>query len=359
MKKRALSLLMSLVMLVSMLPTSAWAASEDQKSVTVQASFYDGESQQFTMPPQNLKVNSGEATKLEYMTDNLAKNADKVTVFDALVAVHEELLGLDKADAEVLDISDTGFVSTVMGAGYKEKPFSFAVNGGAPSDGVYNEDYKGYTAYSADQAVLSDGDEVQFFFYTDKTCPDLYTTFDKSEAQIKPGDTLQLTASGYLYSWYSYSTPEKIAEMTRPITGAQLYTIDDSGAWIPIDGAVTDSDGKVSVSFENEETYYLSLTSGNNDAIIAPVCKVTVSNDAPDQVRSCRLTSLNVMNFSGFTASPNKALELTPAFDPDVTEYKTAEWAYSSAKLDKRFGNGRGCDSQCKNSTEWTGGFWR
>ena len=119
MKKRALSLLMSLVMLVSMLPTTAWAASEDQKSVTVQASFYDGESQQFTMPPQNLKVNSGEATKLEYMTDNLAKNADKVTVFDALVAVHEELLGLDKADAEVLDISDTGFVSTVMGAGYK------------------------------------------------------------------------------------------------------------------------------------------------------------------------------------------------------------------------------------------------
>ena len=43
MKKRALSLLMSLVMLVSMLPTTAWAASEGQKSVTVQASFYDGE----------------------------------------------------------------------------------------------------------------------------------------------------------------------------------------------------------------------------------------------------------------------------------------------------------------------------
>ena len=335
MKKRALSLLMSLVMLVSMLPTTAWAASEDQKSVTVQASFYDGESQQFTMPTQNLEVNSGEATKLGYMTDNLRKNADEVTVFDALVAVHEELLGLDKADAEVLDISDTGFVSTVMGAGYKEKPFSFAVNGGAPSDGVYNEDYKGYTAYSADQAVLSDGDEVQFFFYTDNTYSDLYTAFDKSEAQVKPGDTLQLAASGYLYSKFSFSTPEKIAEMTRPITGAQLCTIDDSGALIPIDGAVTDSDGKVSVSFENEETYYLSLTSGNNDAIIAPVCKVTVSNDAPDQVRSCRLTSLNVMNFSGFTASPNKALELTPAFDPDVTEYKTAEWAYSSAKLDK------------------------
>lgn len=333
MKKRALSLLMSLVMLVSMLPTTAWAASEDQKSVTVQASFYDGESQQFTMPHQNLEVNSGEATKLGYMTDNLRKNADEVTVFDALVAVHEELLGLDKADAEVLDISDTGFVSTVMGAGYKEKPFSFAVNGGAPSDGVYNEDYKGYTAYSADQAVLSDGDEVQFFFYTDKTCPDLYTTFDKSEAQIKPGDTLQLTASGYLYSWYSYSTPEKIAEMTRPITGAQLCTINDSGALIPIDGAVTDSDGKVSVSFENEETYYLSLTSGNNDAIIAPVCKVTVSNNAPDQVRSCQLTGLDVMNFNGYISS--KALELTPAFDPDVTEYKTAEWAYSSAKLDK------------------------
>ena len=173
MKKRALSLLMSLVMLVSMLPTTAWAASEDQKSVTVQASFYDGGSQQFTMPPQNLEVNSGEAKKLGYMTDNLRKNANEVTVFDALVAVHEKLLGLDKADAEVLDISSTGFVSTVMGAKYEENPFSFAVNGGAPSDGVYNEDYDGYTGYSADQAVLSNGDEVQFFFYTDKTYPDL------------------------------------------------------------------------------------------------------------------------------------------------------------------------------------------
>lgn len=334
MKKRALSLLMSLVMLVSMLPTTAWAASEDQKSVTVQASFYDGESQQFTMPPKNLEVNSGEATKLGYMTDNLRKNADEVTVFDALVAVHEELLGLDKADAEVLDISDTGFVSTVMGAGYKEKPFSFAVNGGAPSDGVYNEDYKGYTAYSADQAVLSDGDEVQFFFYTDNTYSDLYTAFDKSEAQVKPGDTLQLAASGYLYSKFSFSTPEKIAEMTRPITGAQLCTIDDSGALIPIDGAVTDSDGKVSVSFENEETYYLSLTSGNNDAIIAPVCKVTVSNDAPDQVRSCKLKELSVTNFYGMSDS-SKNFVLIPTFDPNITEYTVEKLNYSSSPLDK------------------------
>lgn len=334
MKKRALSLLMSLVMLVSMLPTTAWAASEDQKSVTVQASFYDGESQQFTMPTQNLEVNSGEATKLGYMTDNLRKNADEVTVFDALVAVHEKLLGLDKADAEVLDISDTGFVSTVMGAGYKEKPFSFAVNGGAPSDGVYNEDHKGYTAYSADQAVLSDGDEVQFFFYTDNTYSDLYTAFDKSEAQVKPGDTLQLAASGYLYSKFSFSTPEKIAEMTRPITGAQLCTIDDSGALIPIDGAVTDSDGKVSVSFENEETYYLSLTSGNNDAIIAPVCKVTVSNDAPDQVRSCKLKELSVTNFYGMSDS-SKNFVLIPTFDPNITEYTVEKLNYSSSPLDK------------------------
>ncbi len=333
MKKRALSLLMSLVMLVSMLPTTAWAASEDQKSVTVQASFYDGRSQEFVMVPQELEVNSGEATKLGYETKGLTQNADEVTVFDALVKAHEVLLGGTDGVTDALTLNSSGWLTTVMG---ETDPFSFAVNGVAPNDGTYNENNKGYTGYSIDQAVLNDGDEVQFFFYEDgDQYSDLYATFDKDTALIRPEDTLELVASGYVYVYYNYSTPEVIAERTQKISGARLCTLNmETGKLSPIAEKVTDSNGKVSVSFQEEGIYYLTLQS-DKDYLIAPICKVTVSADAPSQERSCRLTSLNVMNFSGFTAKPSKALDLTPAFAPDTTEYSAEEWAFTSTRLDQ------------------------
>ena len=333
MKKRALSLLMSLVMLVSMLPTTAWAASEDQKSVTVQASFYDGRSQEFVMVPQELEVNSGEATKLGYETKGLTQNADEVTVFDALVKAHEVLLGGTDGVTDALTLNSSGWLTTVMG---ETDPFSFAVNGVAPNNGIYDENSKGYTGYSADQATLNDGDEVQFFFYEDgDQYSDLYATFDKDTALIRPEDTLELVASGYVYVYYNYSTPEVIAERTQKISGARLCTLNmETGKLSPIAEKVTDSNGKVSVSFQEEGIYYLTLQS-DKDYLIAPICKVTVSADAPSQERSCRLTSLNVMNFSGFTAKPSKALDLTPAFAPDTTEYSAEEWAFTSTRLDQ------------------------
>lgn len=333
MKKRALSLLMSLVLLVSMLPTTAWAASEDQKSVTVQASFYDGRSQEFVMVPQELEVNSGEATKLGYETKGLTQNADEVTVFDALVKAHEVLLGGTDDVMDALTLDGSGWLTTVMG---ETDPFSFAVNGVAPNNGIYDENSKGYTGYSADQATLNDGDEVQFFFYEDgDQYSDLYATFDKDTALIRPEDTLELVASGYIYVYYNCSTPEVIAERTQKISGARLCTLNmETGKLSPIAEKVTDSNGKVSVSFQEEGIYYLTLQS-DKDYLIAPICKVTVSADAPSQERSCRLTSLNVMNFSGFTAKPSKALDLTPAFAPDTTEYSAEEWAFTSTRLDQ------------------------
>lgn len=332
MKKRALSLLMSLVMLVSMLPTTAWAASEDQKSVTVQASFYDGRSQKFVMVPQELEVNSGEATKLGYKTKGLTQNADEVTVFDALVKAHEVLLGGTDGVTDALTLDGSGWVTTVMG---ETDPFSFAVNGVAPNNGIYDENSKGYTGYSADQATLNDGDEVQFFFYKDsKGYSDFYTTFDKDTALVRPGDTVELVASGYIYRYYNFSTPEVIAERTQKISGARLCTLNmETGKLSPIAEKVTDSKGKVSVSFQEEGIYYLTLQS-DKDYLIAPICKVTVSADAPSQERSCKLKELSVTNFYGMSDS-SKNFVLIPTFDPNITEYTVEKLNYSSSPLDK------------------------
>ena len=319
-------------MLVSMLPTTAWAASEDQKSVTVQASFYDGRSQEFVMGPQELEVNSGEATKLGYETKGLTQNADEVTAFDALVKAHEVLLGGTDGVTDALTLNSSGWLTTVMG---ETDPFSFAVNGVAPNDGIYNENYKGYTGYSIDQATLNDGDEVQFFFYKDgKGCSDFYTTFDKDTALVRPGDTVELVASGYMYMYYNCSTPEVIAERTQKISGARLCTLNmETGKLSPIAEKVTDSNGKVSVSFQEEGIYYLTLQS-DKDYLIAPICKVTVSADAPSQERSCKLKELSVTNFYGMSDS-SKNFVLIPTFDPNITEYTVEKLNYSSSPLDK------------------------
>lgn len=332
MKKRALSLLMAVLMVVGLLPATTQAAGEERTSVTVQASFYDGRTQEFVMVPQELAVSSGEATKLGYKTKGLTQNADKVTVFDALVKAHEVLMGGTDGVTDVLALSSSGWLTTVMG---ETDPFSFAVNGVAPNDGIYNENYKGYTGYSADQATLNDGDEVQFFFYEDgEGYSDFYTTFNKDTVLVRPGDTVELVASGYMYMYYNCSTPEVIAERTQKISGAQLCTLNmETGKLSPIAEKVTDSNGKVSVSFQEERTYYLTLQS-DEDYLIAPICKVTVSADAPAQERSCKLKELSVTNFCGMNDS-SKNFVLIPTFDPNITEYTVEKLNYSSNSLDK------------------------
>ena len=69
MKKRALSLLMSLVMLVSMLPTTAWAADETETTTPtkVNVDFTAQAAGGFLIPPQfNVEVFSDEAEKFGY-----------------------------------------------------------------------------------------------------------------------------------------------------------------------------------------------------------------------------------------------------------------------------------------------------
>ena len=83
MKKRALSLLMSLVMLVSMLPTTAWAADTTKTTTptTVNVDFTAQEAGAFLIAPQfNVEVASNEAENFGY-TDSV----EGVSALDVLV----------------------------------------------------------------------------------------------------------------------------------------------------------------------------------------------------------------------------------------------------------------------------------
>ena len=94
MKKRALSLLMSLVMLVSMLPTTAWAAdtTETTTPTKVNVDFTAQAAGAFLIAPQfNVEVASNEAENFGYK-DNVT---DGVSALDVLVKAHEIIYGKD------------------------------------------------------------------------------------------------------------------------------------------------------------------------------------------------------------------------------------------------------------------------
>ena len=112
MKKRALSLLMSLVMLVSMLPTTAWAADETETTTppTVNVDFTAQAKGAFLIAPQfNVAVSSDEAENFGY-TDSV----EGVSALDVLVKAHEIKFGEDftkTSCADYLEVSSSGFVT--------------------------------------------------------------------------------------------------------------------------------------------------------------------------------------------------------------------------------------------------------
>lgn len=282
--KRLYALVLALALAVGLLPTTALAVEPGRaEDVTVRMSFYDGgTSQSFLMSPKEVAIAPGTATARGYDTPQLAANAEWVTVFDALVAAHESILGggepVDQATLqELLSISETGSLIQVMGEEGNYGPaFGFAVNGVTPNDGVYNEIYQGYTGYTADQAVLRDGDVLEFFFYEDTDAySDYYTTLEPQEATVYVGQPLDVNAGGYMIGWYGYSTPEVIGDRTLPLEGAALCVVDETGLLIPIANAVTDETGKASVTFDQAGTYALSLRS-EADYVIAPWLEITV-----------------------------------------------------------------------------------
>ena len=90
MKKRILSLLLTLVMVVSLIPTTVWA--DDPSAVTAKVNFTAQAGNAFLIPPQfNVEVRSDLAESYGY-TDSVPQ-AENVSALDVLVKVHQIMLG--------------------------------------------------------------------------------------------------------------------------------------------------------------------------------------------------------------------------------------------------------------------------
>lgn len=312
MKKRFVSLLLALVMVLGLLPTAALAEEEDPApsepaTVTVDFTAYDNDlaSQCFLMPRTELVVREGTAEK--YGVQNAASDhevggvnhgvtAGQVTVMDAIFAAHEFLYG-DSFTTENFTgklNASSSLIRSIFGVSGN---IGFTVNNqfpiGEKSDG-----------YAANEYVLKGGDSITFFRYGDDYTTfgecgmpgDYYGYFDAEEKTVTAGETFTLTMQGYFAMEQMMGSPGSATpDLTTlaPIPDAVIGTVDaDTGEVTLEPDWTTGENGQVSLKFEEAGTYYVTaqaLVENTADyfageeavPVVAPWCEVTVVEPEP------------------------------------------------------------------------------
>lgn len=336
MKKRALSLLMSLVMLVSMLPTTAWAADTTETTTppTVNVDFTAQAEGKFLIPPQfNVAVSSDEAENFGY-TDSFTNVTNGVSALDVLVKAHEIKFG-DKFTSETKDeylvVPASGFVTKLFKI--ETGANGFILNGGYP-----NNEGTGTTVLTQ---AISNEDRVEFFCYQDqKTYKDELAWFCKAgtgavveSISTQPSAELQLKMKSFAYGdAYAYRDAETMHLAGRATIGAQLAWVSETGATEDITGAMTGEDGSVTIKAPDAEgTYYLTAYRKAADidaaAYKAPLIMslTPVIVDSSFQVDPVALSALKVADVDTISSG---GLTLTPSFAPDVTAYSAPQVAF-------------------------------
>ena len=326
MKKRILSLLLTLVMVVSLIPTTVWAASPVQVTFSAQK---DGA---FLFTRQSVTVTDGLAEEYGYEVSTQDHNnvaVEDPTVFDAMVAVHKAKYGdaFTKETAKnYLDISN-GTLSKAFGESATAS--SFFVNGEMPSD----ENKMGYVA---DTSRLKAGDLVEFWFYQDTSYwSDYYTYFTETTKTVPAGEPFTLKLMGFMaMSAMGYPPiPVSIDGTDAAIT---INTVNSDGSLSDAltdnigNGLTTNANGEVTLSFAEPGTYIVTANGfeENGSPIVAPWCAVTVTGGGTP-VQQDTLTSLKLYKAN----NDSSLLTLTPEFSADTKTYTVSVFDQDGANL--------------------------
>ena len=330
MKKRALSLLMAVLMVVGLLPATARAAGETENTTpttTVNVDFTAQAAGKFLIPPQfNVAVSSNEAEKFGY-TDSV----EGVSALDVLVKAHEIMLGDDfttETKDTYLDVPSTGYISKLFGV--ETAANGFILNGGYPNDGTESQ-YGGYNGTTVTTQAVSNGDCVEFFCYQDATTwSDELAWFCQNGVftdtiVAKPAATVDLLLKSTSYmGGYLYRDAEAMHAFGSSVKGAQLAWVNTAdGTLTKIEGAVTDVDGKVTLTMPKDEgtSYLTAYKNSESNPLVMSLTKVVADTNATE-ADPCALTSLVIEDMGSVP------LELTPAFNSDVTEYRASAAAF-------------------------------
>lgn len=271
------SLLLALAFALCCLP-AAYAA---ENEITVDFSFYDGD---VVIPKTEIAVTDGIAEEYGYTisaTDHNGNAVNGITVFDAVVAAHKAFYG-DEFTAETAGsylAFSYGYVTKAFGI--PSSAFGMCVNDASPNDGIYNENYGGYTGYAYDTAVIKDGDYVSVYTYSDSWYGDYYITLSDSEIEAEAGEAFTLSATGYSIMYYGFSTPETIASNTYAMAGLDVYSTTDFENYTKI--GTLDENGAATLAFDEIGTVYLCISGEFADPdmgkmpVVANWCEVTVT----------------------------------------------------------------------------------
>lgn len=236
MKKRIFSWFLTLVMVLGMLPMTALAEENDR--ITAYVTIADrGE----------LEIAHKGVTVVDQNEDG---NFD---IDETLYAAHEAFY---RGGAESGYSAYSGEYGLSLGKLWGDESGAF---------GYYVNDA---SAWSLGDTV-EDGDYVVAFIYQDaETWSDVYSFFDKSTASVKLEETsaeLELTLS--CKDW----TSTYLLEGAAVTVDGETMT-DEEGNEV-----VTDAEGKVTISFDEEGTYIVSATKEDKN-LVPPVCVVTVGD---------------------------------------------------------------------------------
>lgn len=337
MKKRALSLLMAVLMVVGLLPATARAVGETENTTptTVNVDFTAQMAGAFLCAPQfDVAVSSNEAENFGYKD----KVTNGVSALDVLVKAHEFIFGkyfTKNSSADYLIVGDTGFVTKIFGT--ETQASGFTLNGAYPNDGTKSQ-YGGYNGTTVTTQAVVDNNSLEFFIDQDDTnYSDNLAWFCQGGVftdtiTAKPSAAIELVLNGICFGWSggNYKDAAELHAVGSAIEYAQLAWVNTAdGTLTKIEGAVTDADGKVTLTMPKDvgTSYLTAYKNSESNPLVMSLTKVVANNNVME-VDPCALSTLSVADFK---SNPN-ALELTPVFSPDTTAYTTAEISYQSAE---------------------------
>lgn len=268
MKKRLLSLLLVLVMVVGMLPMSVFAAQSDVAYVTIAV---EGDLKLVRYPVKLSDVNESGGYDID----------------DALSLAHNEETKMEGGYTSYNDPSYGLGVSMLWGD--DSTWFGYTVNG---------------TLVGNLEAAVKAGDEIYAWVYTNQNInssnPDILAEFDKTTANVAAGEAVEVTLDGTSVANGAGVVVHKLKDNHR--LSDEVET-----------AAVFGDDGKASVTINEAGTFVITAAAkpGSAKALVPPYCMVTVGES---------LASSDVIyTVSSAEAQPGDTVELTVSVDHDLT----------------------------------------
>lgn len=280
-KRNVTMILLCCIALLGLCGCNADAVLDDAVEVQSVTLFADAQvGGEFVYPYGEVTVASDAADQAGF-TDGVTANTG-VSALDVLVALHEELYGeaFTEDPAAYLVVED-GWIRTA----FEKSTDSWSVicNGeSAHSD--EESSYGGFEALMLHQTEVADGDTVEFVAYQDVVNYADQALWFMAEGtritalELAAGEEFSLNVQGYTYSLYgAYGTEAITNTCLLPVAGVQLGLMAADGSVTPIDGAVCDDAGNVTLLLPEAGDYTVVAYVPQGDAVaFGSVLTVTV-----------------------------------------------------------------------------------